>query len=167
MLKKWLILILLAIAAAAAFIYSGRYDISAVHPHWKIVKAVISQTVDHSVKHHARGISAPGLEDTSMIRLGFGHYREMCVQCHGAPGVAPSEFAQGLYPKAPKLKRAAVEWSPAELYWMTKNGIKMSGMPAFGPTHDEHELWAIVAFLQKLPAMDSAAYALFQSASPE
>ncbi|MDB5051866.1 MAG: cytochrome c [Fibrobacteres bacterium] len=167
MLRKSLFLLLVGMAAAAVFIYSGRYDISATTPHWKLVKTAISMTVDRSVKHHAKGIVAPELEDTAMVRLGFGHYREMCVECHGAPGVERSEFAEGLYPKAPKLKGAADEWTAAELYWMTKNGIKMSGMPAFGKTHSEHELWAIVAFLKKLPAMDSSAYAAYTAASPE
>jgi len=165
-MKKLLFLIVVLAVAGLAYIYSGRYDISATTPHWTIVKRLISITVDHSVKHHAEGITAPNLDDTAMVRLGFEHYQEMCVDCHGAPGVKPEEFAQGLYPKAPRLKHPAEEWSPAELYWMTKYGIKMSGMPAFGDTHNEHELWSIVAFLKKLPSMDSAAYAQFKSLIP-
>lgn len=164
-MKKLLALILLLLAAGFAFIYSGTYDISAATPHWPIVKRLISLTMDNSVKHHAKGIVAPNLDDTAMINLGFSHYQEMCVDCHGAPGVSASEFAKGLYPKAPRLKHPAEEWSPAELYWMTKYGIKMSGMPAFGSTHDEHELWSIVAFLKKLPAMDSAGYAAYAEAA--
>lgn len=167
MIRKLFILTFLVIAASAAFLYSGRYDISAAHPHWPPVKALISILVDNSVKHHAKDISAPSLEDTAMVRLGFEHYQEMCVQCHGAPGVKPEEFAEGLYPHAPKLKGPAEEWSPSELYWMTRYGIKMSGMPGFGATHTEHMLWSIVAFLKKLPAMDSAAYARYRATSPK
>lgn len=163
MFKKALVLILLMIAAGTALLYSGRYDISAAHPHWPLVKNGISILVDRSVKHHAKDIAVPMLEDTAMVRLGFQHYQEMCVDCHGAPGVAHEEFAEGLYPRAPKLKKAAEEWSPAELYWMTRYGIKMSGMPAFGGTHGEHELWAIVAFLEKLPTLDSLGYAKYRA----
>src|SRR3954463_3449081 len=165
MIRKFLILVILVAGAAAFFIYTGSYDVSAATPHWSFVKQIISTTVDKSVKHHARDIAAPNLDDTAMVRLGFEHYQEMCVDCHGAPGVKPEEFAQGLYPKAPRLKHPAEEWSPAELYWMTKYGIKMSGMPAFGDTHNEHELWSIVAFLKKLPAMDSAGYAAYTAAA--
>ncbi len=167
MIRKLFILLLLACAAIAAFVYSGRYDISAAHPHWPIVRRLISALVDNSVKHHAKDITVPPLEDTAMVRLGFEHYQEMCVDCHGAPGVKREEFAEGLYPHAPKLKGPAEEWSPAELYWMTRYGIKMSGMPAFGATHNEHELWSIVAFLKKLPSLDSAAYARFKATSPK
>jgi len=164
-LKKLFTLVLLLLIAGFAFIYSGIYDISAATPHWPIVKRLISMTMDNSVKHHAKGITAPNLEDTAMVNLGFSHYQEMCVDCHGAPGVPASEYAKGLYPKAPKLKHPAEEWSPGELYWMTKYGIKMSGMPAFGSTHDDHELWSIVAFLKKLPSMDSAGYAGYMVAA--
>ena len=46
----------------------------------------------------------------------------------------------------------------AELYWIIKNGLKFSGMPGWGPTHDDHELWAMTAFVQKLPKMSAAEY---------
>jgi mono/diheme cytochrome c family protein len=162
------LIVVLVLAGVIAFLFSGRYDIAAATPHTSIVKSLISLTVDHSVKRHARDVQPPpNLQDTSLARLGFVHFREMCVECHGAPGVPREEFAEGLYPRAPKLQKAAKEWSAGELYWMTKNGIKMSGMPAFGKTHDEHALWAIVAFLQKLPEMDSGAYAAYQAATPE
>ncbi len=58
-----------------------------------------------------------------------------------------------MYPKGPDLARSAREMSPAELYWITKNGIKMTGMPAWGRTTDEHELWALVAFMKQLPSI--------------
>ena len=82
----------------------------------------------------------------------------MCEECHGAPGVERSEMGKGLYPRGPKLLWAAKEDSPSELFWITKNGIKMTGMPAFGPTHSDEEIWAIVAFVKKLPGIDSAFY---------
>lgn len=49
--------------------------------------------------------------------------------------------------------------SSDEIYWIVKNGIKMTGMPAFGPTHDETELWGLVAFTRELPEMNAEAYA--------
>ena len=61
-----------------------------------------------------------------------------------APGAPDSQINQSLYPKAPNLAAAAKDWTPAELYVVTKNGIKMSGMPAWGPTHSEEELWSLV-----------------------
>ena len=69
-----------------------------------------------------------------------------------------SEINKGLYPQAPNLAEAAKEWTPAELYVIVKRGIKMSGMPAWGPTHSEEELWSLVAFLKLFPSMPAAEY---------
>ena len=82
----------------------------------------------------------------------------MCVDCHLAPGMDSSEIRQGLLPKPPKLQEVVDEWKPAELFWIIKNGVKMTGMPAWGPTHSDAKIWAIVAFLEKLPHMTAAQY---------
>jgi len=48
--------------------------------------------------------------------------------------------------------------SPAELFWVTKNGIKMTGMPAWGATHDDDAIWPVVAFMTKLPELNAGQY---------
>jgi len=135
------------------YIYSGSYNISATVPHNKLTRWVIGITTDNSIKHHSKDIQVPNLNDNAMIKLGAEHYKEMCVDCHGAPGIHQDEIAKGLYPKPPMLAKTVHEWTPAELFWMTKNGIKMTGMPAWGPTHTDDKIWALVAFMEKLPAM--------------
>ena len=77
--------------------------------------------------------------------------------CHGAPGVKPKPWVV-LTPDPPDLSTAVRKWTDAQLYWIVKHGIKMSGMPAFGPSHSEEELWGIVAFLRKLPGMAPEEY---------
>jgi mono/diheme cytochrome c family protein len=62
-------------------------------------------------------------------------------------------------PRPPHLAQAAPEWEIEEVYWLVENGVKMSGMPAFGPTHDADTLWGIAAFVKELPAMTPEAYA--------
>ena len=57
------------------------------------------------------------------------------------------------------MAHAAEEWKPAEVHWILEHGIKMTGMPAFGPTHSEDELWAITAFVEQLPEMTEQEYA--------
>jgi len=46
----------------------------------------------------------------------------------------------------------------AEIYWIVKHGIKLTGMPAFGPTHDENELWGLVAIVKEIPRMSPEQY---------
>ncbi len=162
------IALVLAIVLAVAVITTGVYDVSAAKPEGSLTSWVLSTTMDNSVKHHAGGVVVPSLDDTALINLGFDHFSEMCVTCHGSPTVGRSEAGRGLNPPAPDLSQAAGDWTPAELYWIIKNGIKMSGMPAFGPTHDERELWGMVAFVQKLPGMSVERYrAFFSEAAKE
>jgi hypothetical protein len=63
-----------------------------------------------------------------------------------------------MYPQPPVLTDSAKEWSPSELFWIIRNGIKMSGMPAW-PARSDDDLWDIIAFLQKLPSMSEQEYA--------
>ncbi len=155
----WLLGIVALVAVSGIiFIYSGTYNISATVPHNALTHWIMSTTMDNSVKHHAKNIVVPDLSDSSKIKMGFVHYRAMCVSCHGAPGVSQEELAAGLYPKPPKLVRTIHEWTPAELFWITKYGVKMTGMPAWGPTHSDDKIWAMVAFMEKMQKMTPEQY---------
>jgi mono/diheme cytochrome c family protein len=66
--------------------------------------------------------------------------------------------ARGFNPDPPELTEAAGDWKPNELFWITRNGVRMSGMPAWSVTHSDKEIWEIVAFAQKLPKMTAAQY---------
>jgi mono/diheme cytochrome c family protein len=153
-----IVLFLLA-AAALAFVFSGAYDVGATSAHasptWRLMRTVM----ERSVRRHARNVRVPELDDPEKVHRGFTGFHAMCVTCHGAPGVKPSEIGQGLNPKAPNLAEAARAWTAAELYVIIKHGIKMTGMPAWGPTHDDNQLWALVAFLRVLPDMPADEYA--------
>lgn len=141
------------------YMQTGFYNIAASVEHFPIVQSMLSETLDRSVHHHAKGIQPPAtLKDPNMLRVGFIHYDEMCAMCHGAPGIGRSEVGEGLYPEAPSLAAVLDDWTPSELYWITKNGIKMSGMPSFGKTHTDDELWAIVAFVLTLPNVSPELY---------
>ena len=138
------------------FIYSGIYNVAANSPDMAPVAWVLSTIMDHSVQRHAAGIKAPALDDPAMIQAGFAHYRGMCAGCHGAPGM--HKRARGFNPDPPELTESAGDWKPNELFWITKFGVRMSGMPAWGVSHSDKEIWEIVAFTQKLPSMKPAEY---------
>ena len=153
------IIVAVLIAGYLVFIYSGIYNISAMVPHNNLTLWMMNTVRENSIKHNADDkIKMPVLSDDSLVKMGFVHYREMCVSCHGAPGIKQSEFAEGLYPNPPMLSKVAKEWTPQQLFWITKNGLKMTGMPAFGPTHTDDMIWAIVAFTKTLPTMTKEQY---------
>jgi mono/diheme cytochrome c family protein len=141
------------------FVYSGIYDIAADTPHHAITRWMLHTTMDRSVARRAAQISVPGhLNDAAVIRTGAGHYAEMCVDCHLAPGLASTELREGLNPQPPELAYEVGDISPAELFWITKHGVKMSAMPAWGKSHTDADIWALVAFMQKLPRMSPTQY---------
>lgn len=150
------------IVLGTIIIFTGISDVSAAKRDSALTRWVFSTARDNSIEHHAKGIEVPPLGDSAQVVMGFEHYEEMCVTCHGAPGVDRSEIGKGLNPHGPNLAKSIGDLSDAELFWITKNGIKMTGMPAFGKTHSDDKLWAITAFVKKLPAMTPEQYQAYK-----
>ncbi|MEQ9620126.1 MAG: cytochrome c [Deltaproteobacteria bacterium] len=161
-MRTILVLVILFIAAFFVYIYSGTYNIAATVPHSEAAKWVFNTMKIYSVKKHAEDIEPPKLDDEKLVKTGFSHYDDMCAGCHGAPG---SEPAESFNPAPPALAERVSEFSPAELFWIIKNGIKMTAMPEFGSTHSEDELWGIVAFTVKLPDISPDEYKGMQEES--
>jgi mono/diheme cytochrome c family protein len=149
--------VLLLLAVAAIGIYSGLYDVGADADHAPIVARLIALARNRSIAARAREIKVPKLDDPELIATGVEHYSEMCTDCHLAPGLEESEIRPGLNPRPPELAKRR-QPDPARDFWIIKHGIKMSGMPAWGTTHDDAAIWAMVAFLQKLPTLSAADY---------
>jgi mono/diheme cytochrome c family protein len=144
--------ILLVAAGAAAIVYTGSFNTSAEIPPSKMETRLATLALNRSVAKRAPNRKNPLPATPENLRGGLAHFRENCVVCHGAPGVDPGEIGQGLNPGAPDLTLPRVqERTDGQLYWLVDEGIRMTGMPAFGPTHGENELWQIVAFLRHLP----------------
>lgn len=140
-----------AVAAGAAYIYSGIFNVAATDPHWPITYWAMDTARVRSIKAHAAGITVPArLDDEAKIVGAVGHFSAHCAVCHGAPGADRGELAAGMYPPPPSLTDVSKRYTPAELFWILKNGIKMSGMPSMADDGDEM-LWSTVAFLEKLP----------------
>jgi mono/diheme cytochrome c family protein len=150
------VLLVLIFVAAAAALYGGVYDFGADAPHWSASERIIAFGRARAVAMRARSVKVPPLTD-DMRADGASDYEAMCASCHLAPGLAENEMRPGLYPRPPTFDKFA-GLTPAEQFWVIKHGIKMSGMPAWGRTHSDAEMWNMVAFLQKLPGMTPAAY---------
>ena len=160
--------ILLVAAGAAAIVYTGSFNTSAEIPPGKMEKKIATFALNKSVARRAPNRKNPLPATPETLRGGLAHFRENCVVCHGAPGVDPGEIGQGLNPGAPDLTLPRVqERTDGQLYWLVDEGIRMSGMPAFGPTHGENELWQIVAFLRHLPEITEQEKAQLQGEKEE
>jgi len=163
-IKRSLLTLLIAVcilfAGIAVYIWLGWYNVAANVPHWKITHWFLEKVRERSITSHSKGITVPSLNNPKLVETGFKNYHEMCRLCHGAPGYSRTEIAKGLYPNPPDLNKEGLvkRQNDAELYWVIKNGIKMTGMPAFGPTHSEEELWGVVVILKRLPNLKPEKY---------
>lgn len=156
--------IVIAIIAFFAFAFSGIYQVGADVPHWNVTRHAIGMVREHAVDRRIADIKPPPLDDPAMVKLGAEHYAEMCTGCHLAPGMGHSELRDGLYPQPPNLTRFAP--NPAEAFWIIKHGLKMTAMPAWGATHDDHTIWAMVAYLQKQPRMSADEFRALTANAP-
>jgi len=159
--RRWAIVasaLLVLVGVAAIWIYAGLYNIAADVPHPQPVYWLLETIGDRSVAARARDVVVPkNLNDPSRISRGAGQYADMCSGCHLAPGMKRTEISRGLYPRAPEL-RHKTDLTPAEQFWIVKHGVKMTGMPAWGVTHDDELLWDVVAFVRKLPELTPDQY---------
>ncbi|MEX0735265.1 MAG: cytochrome c [Steroidobacteraceae bacterium] len=159
-----LLVLVLIVAGAGVFIWSGVYNIAADDPHWPLTARLMETVRNRSIAAQASGIVVPTLDDESMIRAGAGNYDAMCAACHLQPGVERSEASAGLYPAPPNLTRRRTD-DAARAFWVIKHGIKMSGMPAWGKSMEDEHIWGMVAFLRQLPAISPERYRELVAAS--
>jgi mono/diheme cytochrome c family protein len=154
--------------AAAVFFLGGFFSVAAT---WED-NAVVAWTLEHvreaSISHHATDSPPGSLDDPAMIRAGARAFAARgCVTCHGGPGAPWAKFSEGLNPAPPDLKDVVGELQPRELFWVIKNGIRMTGMPSFGSTGvPDQEIWSIVAFAKKLPTVSEADFKAWSTSAP-
>ena len=148
---------------ALAFIKSGIYNVAASKPHTTFTEWVTHETMIHSVRSHAKGIEAPANVTAAQVKSGFCTYDTHCVACHGASGVARRQWAGGLEPQPPYLIDAGSRWKPRELFWIAKNGIKMTGMPSWRDSLSDRQIWEVVAWLEASRQLPPATYLRWRS----
>jgi mono/diheme cytochrome c family protein len=112
----------------------------------------------HSVRREAGKLPPPPQFTTADVQAGAEIYDANCAACHGAPGMARAPWTGGMTPTPPFLLDAAHQFTPNELYWIVRHGVKMTGMPAWEQTLSQREVWNVVAFLTALPNMSADAY---------
>lgn len=159
--------ILLLIVIGAAVIFTGAYNVAASVPDSAAEAWVLSTMMNKSVQHRAADITVPANITEDQVRRGFAQFRESCVYCHGAPGVDSTDWSQGMRPEPPFLPDVVRGRTPAQLFWIVRNGIRMTAMPAFGRHLSDQDIWGVVGFIQRLPDMPAEEYARLSRAADE
>jgi cytochrome c553 len=146
------------LAAAALLMISGILPIKASAGHWAITAILLDFAKVRSVATHSWGITSPPLDDDFLVVRGAGHYENGCLPCHGGPGRVVPPVMAAMTPPPPELRQLLSRWRPEELFSIVKHGIKFTGMPAWPAQQRDDEVWAMVAFLRRLPELDPSAY---------
>jgi len=150
---------LAAAATGAIVLRSGVYDTTATSQHLQPVHTLLELGMHYSVRNHASEVVVPALGAPQQVKRGATVYAAHCAQCHGGPGSAQAKIGQSMQPLPGPLVDAGARWQPRELYWITKHGIKMSGMPAWQFHLSDADLWAVVSFMGVLPTLSARDYA--------
>jgi cytochrome c553 len=147
-----------ALVIVAILVVSGVVPIKASSGHWRITAALLDFAKTRSVSTQAWGIDAPALDDEALVLRGAGQYETACLPCHGGPGRRLPPVMAAMTPAPPELPNLLTRWSSEELFSIVKHGIKFTGMPGWAAQQRDDEVWAMVAFLRRMPQLDAEAY---------
>jgi mono/diheme cytochrome c family protein len=154
------VLAIAAAIAAAVYFFGGFYSAAATQAELPAVTWALQFVRTASINRHAVEAPPMSMDDQSVIQTGARAFATRgCVSCHGAPGAMRAKFSEGLRPGPPDLKAVTKGLTPAQIFWVIRNGINMTGMPGFSLVEaSDQELWTIAAFVKKLPDVSEADY---------
>ncbi len=136
----------------------GFFNVGASSGHWKITDWFLHFAMRSAVRTYALAVEVPDELPPYAIQPAAGHFARGCAICHGAPGEARSPAVNLMLPHPPDLAGKVGEWTDAQLFRIVKHGVRFTGMPAWPTQQRDDEVWAMIAFLRELPAMDEATW---------
>ena len=154
-----LALLALVVVAAGYGISLTRRGFSARETPSAVEKLAATTARKLAVPSNYRQLRNPLSASPENIQAGMEHFSDHCATCHANDGDGDTLFGKGLYPKPPDMRTAETQnKSDGELYYTIENGIRLSGMPAFGEEHSvggDAETWHLVLFIRHLPQITS------------
>ena len=119
----------------------------------------------------AREVRNPVKSSPEVLAAAMEHYADHCATCHGNDGSGRTLVGRGLYPKPPDMTLPATQQlSDGELYYVIENGVRLTGMPAFGENagnEEDTESWALVNFIRHLPSITDEELAAMKAMNPK
>lgn len=134
------------------------------------IETAVARRARHlAIPAAARSRSNPVPPAPEVIRSGLEHWADHCASCHANDGSGDTSVGRALYPRAPDMRQAATQdLTDGELFYIIENGVKLTGMPAWGTGTDEGETasWHLVRFIRHLPALSEDELAEMESLNP-
>lgn len=154
---------------AAVLLYIGSRGISAKAEPGRF-ETVIARTMRRlAVPSGDRKRKNPVSLTTEVAAAGMAHWADHCAACHGNDGSGETEIGVGMYPKPPDMRLPATQsLTDGELFYIIENGIRLTGMPAWGDGTPETATgsWHLVHFIRKLPSLTQEELAQMEAMNP-
>lgn len=157
------------VAMVAAFIWIGSRGLSARAEPGPIETAVARTMRSLAVPRGDRDRANPVAATPEVIAAGMAHFADHCAACHANDGSGETEIGLGLYPRPPDMRQSPTQsLTDGELFYVIENGVRLTGMPAFGTgvAEDAEESWHLVHFIRELPRLTPEQIAQMEAMNP-
>lgn len=156
MRRVFALLVLVALAAVAGYVYLQRHGLSA-RGRPSAVEAWVAGRLRHlATPERIRGRTNPLPATPAVLESARRHFADHCASCHSNDGSGRTEIGQSLYPPAPDLRRAATQrLRDGELFAIIEDGIRFTGMPGWGDGSEvsARQSWELVHLIRHLPRL--------------
>ena len=152
--------------AAAIFFYArfGYVTLKANRRPGAIENYLAHRAFDAAVDRQAPKVENPIKPTEESLTQGMMIYTMHCAVCHGSPDKKDNPLGQSFYPPVPQFTRHAPDMPDWQAYWVLKNGVRYTGMPAWEQTLSDEEMWKVATFLGNWTNLPPAVKAKFQAA---
>lgn len=153
------VLLVVVEGAAAAMVLARAHGWSTREPPTFIESWIAPRVRDAAIPTDAKNRANPVQKTEQTLAEARAHWADHCAGCHSNNGSGDTEIGKHLYPPAPDMRQAGTQnLSDGELFYIIQNGIRLTGMPAWGTgtSHDERDSWKLVQFIRHLPHITAA-----------
>lgn len=151
MRRKWIITTVVLALFTLAGVAASQFSLSALPEPSRTETYLATRGKRFLVSRASRGVTQSPARTSARIAEGDKLYGAECSMCHGMDARTPAGMGRGMYPRAVDLISPEVQsYSDAELFWIVKNGVRLSGMPAFGKAESDDHIWSIIQYLRSL-----------------
>ncbi|HXW54990.1 MAG TPA: c-type cytochrome [Candidatus Cybelea sp.] len=160
---------LVLIASLLWYTRTGRVDFTADQTPSSFERWFAGGVSDASVERHAPNLKNPVPPTAENIVAGAQLYLNHCAGCHGTSQNPESQFARSFNPPVPCFFKDSPDMPENQNFYIIEHGIRWTGMPAWGKTLNQNQIWQIVTFLSSIPNLPPAAQKVLApnpSASP-
>ena len=169
--RALIVLLLLGGLAAGFFAYSISRRGLSTRTEPSAVEAILARSMRRlATPDSVRTMKNPVEPTEAVFEEGLEHFADHCATCHGNNGSGDTEVGRGLYPRAPDMRgRPTQDLTDGELFSIIENGIRLTGMPAWGTGTPEGERasWTLVHFVRRLPRLTDDEIARMEGLNPK